>query len=739
MIAKLTPAQIFDFERVLEACENSSTDQERDRRIEAVADSTVRGLLALALKEPLSARNLRAGMRLGEYELAERLGGGGFAEVWSAKNAGNKSAHAAIKIVRSEHLSGEGAAAFLQLFTGEIEHYRKLVHPDIIKLLEAGSVTLPGSASATPYLVMELWNGLPLPDACRGRSIEEKIRCFARICDAVQHAHRRGLMHLDLKPENILVKDNGGRLEPKLLDFGIARRFHADRPFDQARFGAGTLAYKAPEQIEPSLGGEDFRTDVHALGVLLFQLLTDRLPYPVKDGTPDEYRHLIVQGPRLPLGLFEASAGAELEGICNRAVTVERSERYDSPARLASVLRRWLRRRTGAWRRIAIAGGFLVAAAAVAAELSAHRQKPIQWKPFPIHWAGENSDAKIVWRDICWQGTNGWLCGWRNEQSQNPGLWIGEGILLHTSDGGKHWTDVPRTNFTMDRGTISCFEEKTWNGVGPLNSVDIFTETKIDGQRVTNGWIAGMTGVYSSTNAGSDDARWTRATPPPDGPDCYSFFNGLFQVDQYQEVYAFGWQGIAYWEQGGQWMVQFKTHTFAIASLLVADRSYRDAWAVSGGGGVPQSRWGAFTDHGAVFHYAWPNTNWERVDIPGLSLQPGQGLSQIGARRAREMFIIGSDGLIVRGTLNSTNWVWKKVRSNTSKSLCRFASDPHADLWAVGDDGTILTSTDGESWKVHPCFDDRGSRIRDQFTQIRFFGRQGWILGGSTVLRCDMP
>ena len=176
MIPKLTTAQIFEFERVFEACEQSTTDLERQRQIELVSDAAVRGLLSLAIEEPLSARNLRTGMRLGDYELIERLGGGGFGEVFSAKRVGEKSAAVALKIVRSEHLRGEAAAAFLQLFKEEIDHHQNLAHPDIVKLLGASSVVLPGTSTPTPYFVMKLSRGLRLSDACRGCRVEEKVR-----------------------------------------------------------------------------------------------------------------------------------------------------------------------------------------------------------------------------------------------------------------------------------------------------------------------------------------------------------------------------------------------------------------------------------------------------------------------------------------------------------------------------------------------------------------------------------
>jgi serine/threonine protein kinase len=741
MIAKLTPAQVFEFERVLDACEASATDDERRERIEAVADATVRGLLGLTLEEPLSARNLRPGMRLGNYELVDRLGGGGFGEVWSAKSAGTESARVAIKVVRSEHLRDDGASKFLRLFTEEIEHHRQLAHSDIVKLLDAGSVVLPGNAIPTPYLVMELWNGLPLPDACRGHSVEEKIRCLLRICEAVQFAHRQGLMHLDLKPENILVLDDAGNLRPKLLDFGIARRFRPDRPFDRVRFGAGTMAYKAPEQIEPSLGGEDFRTDVHALGVLLFQVLTDRLPYPVADGTANEYRQAILHGPRQRLIAFDISADGKLQVICDRAMAIDRSQRYDSPARLAEALRRWLRARVSQWKRWTMAGGLLIAGVLGPMLLLPVRQSAssVQWKVFPIHWAGQHDLASLDWRDICWRGQDGWLCGALNEQ-EAPGLNVGQGIVLHTSDGGKNWTELPRTNFTYDRGKSPCFEEKTWDGVGPLNFIDVVVKRIGDQSPVTNGWAAGLTGVYFSTNAAGDNAQWTRVTPPPDGPDCFSFFYGLAgDLIDYQDVYAFGWQGIAHWEEGGQWTVELKSHQFTIGSVVMVDRENREVWA-TGGGRLKGSQWGDIDERGALFHYTWPGTNWERVYLPGIALDPGQGLKQIKrTQRFDELFIIGNGGLIIRGTLSGTNWVWKKVQSHTRQSLNAMAYDPDLNLWIVGSDGTILKSSVGETWKEIPCFDEKGVRIRSFFNQIRFFDRQGWVVGNNTVLRCDLP
>jgi hypothetical protein len=741
MIAKLAPTQISEFESVLEACEQLSTEQARRDRIEAVRDSAVRGLLHAALAEPVSARNLRPGIRLGEFELVERLGAGGFGEVWSAKRRGASAPAAAIKIVRSEHLQGRNSERYLGLFQQEIERHRTLQHPAIVQLLEAGTAHLSVGGNPIPYLVMELWRGWPLQDACRGQGIEEKLQCLIAICQAVQFAHQHGLMHLDLKPENILVKRDRGRLEPKLLDFGIARAFRADRPFDPARFGAGTLPYKAPEQIEPALGGEDFRTDVHALGVLLFQVLTDHLPYPIQTGSAEEYRDFILHGPRLDLRHFDQSSDPKLNEICGRAMAVEPSRRYDSPLRLAEALRARLPSRLKRRKRGALAVAAVMTAVALWGVPAWHNQvRTSDWKVFAVNCPGLAGLRGLNWTDICWLGDEGWLCGAFNEDSA-AGKFVGSGILLHTINGGQTWQEIPRSRFPTDRGVIAGFEDKLWNGVGPLSAIEVSVETNIDGSQATNVWLAGVTGIYRSDNPGSDDSQWVRVTPKPDADGDYAFFTGFVQIDRYRELYAFGWQGVSYRDENGNWTVPFPTHRFAITSLLLGDRTHRELWATANGGTVPTTNWGSSQDTGAIFHYAWPSTNWERVDLSALRPPIEGTIFQMKAAGDMRSFVaVGSNGLIARGSYRDGRWTWSRVRSNTSQALESLDVDPDLNVWAVGSEGVILRSADGgQTWSERPCYDPSGRRLKATLSRIKFLGRRGWILGGGTLLTYDKP
>jgi hypothetical protein len=740
MVDQLTPSQIIEFQRVLNECDGCSTEAERNSRLSELEDPTLRELLQAAYEEPASARNLPPRFRCENYEFTERLGGGGFGEVWSARLLSSGTEEFAVKVLRSEHLHGESAGKFAQLFKDEIDRHKNLDHEGIVKLISAGSVVLPGCVEATPYLVMELCEGLRLPDACRGRKIEEKIQCMIRICEAVQHAHRCGLMHLDLKPENILVVETGGKLCPKILDFGLARRFRAERPFDSARFGAGTLPYKAPEQIDSSLGGEDYRTDVHALGVILFQVLTDHLPHPVEEGTEAEYKKFILDGPRLRLDAFDKTMDAKLQRICARAMAIERAERYESPTRLAAALEGWLHSRASRLRNGLLLAVALLASVTIAvAMVTREPQSGIRWRPVPVMVQGREKPFLTDWSDICWGSDNeGWLCGGREQTV--AGQFVGNGVLLHTTNRGRYWSEVAQTNFTPDSGTLSCFEGKTWNGIGPIHFVTAGREMQADGKWVTNGWLAGITGVYCSSNAGSLDSKWTRVTPPPDGPDCYSFFAGLFGQTDFPEVFAFGWQGIAHRDSGGKWEVQLHTHSVWVSSINCTDWENKDFWAVTPGGGAGPSEIGSMTDRASVYHYNWRGTNWEPCPVQGIVLNPGQAPYDLAPRGTRDLFVVGSDGLILRGSGVGTNRVWKKLRSNTVQTLISLCVDPEQNVWVVGNFGTVLRSADGgESWVEFPCFDEQGNRIRENFQRMRFWGKEGWIVGADRVLKCELP
>src|SRR5512146_720706 len=166
-------------------------------------------------------------------------------------------------------------------FAQEQRTLARLVHPGIARLYDAGTLR-----DGTPYIVMEHIEGLPLTEHCRlhGCSIDERLRLFRAVCDAVAFAHRHAIVHRDLKPSNVLVTESG---DVKLLDFGIAKQLDDVAP-DSTRtaFRLMTPAYAAPEQIRGEPVGT--YTDVYALGVILYELLAGRHPYDLEDLTPSQ-------------------------------------------------------------------------------------------------------------------------------------------------------------------------------------------------------------------------------------------------------------------------------------------------------------------------------------------------------------------------------------------------------------------------------------------------------------------
>jgi serine/threonine protein kinase/Tfp pilus assembly protein PilF len=217
---------------------------------------------------------------IGNYRPMQLLGSGGFGVVYLAQQTAPVERLVAMKFVWPEHDSGQVA----DRFRAERQVLAALNHPCIPRLLDTGA--LPSGQS---YLVMPYIAGLPVTTHCsrNALSIEARLRLMARICDAVAHAHARGVQHRDIKPSNVLVTQHRGWVEPKLIDFGISRiirGFTSPVPSNVQLQSCpiGTPAYMAPEQWRGQHATH--RSDLHALGVLLYELLTDRHPFRPQSG-----------------------------------------------------------------------------------------------------------------------------------------------------------------------------------------------------------------------------------------------------------------------------------------------------------------------------------------------------------------------------------------------------------------------------------------------------------------------
>jgi eukaryotic-like serine/threonine-protein kinase len=277
--------------------------------------------------------------RIGRYTILGLLGEGGMGTVYLARQDGT-SRDVALKVMRSGYASG----AMRRRFEQEARTLAMLHHPGIAQVYEAGLAA--GERSAQPFFAMELVHGKPLNVFAReaGLTVRQRLELIASVCDAVEHAHRRGVVHRDLKPANVLV-DKQGR--PRVLDFGVARASSPDSALTtlHTRPGQliGTLAYMAPEQIAGGPGAVDGRCDVYALGVLLYELLAG--PAPVASAEvplPEILRRIQEQDAPL-LGTVDIAFRGDIETIASKALEKDPERRYESAAALAEDIRRHLR------------------------------------------------------------------------------------------------------------------------------------------------------------------------------------------------------------------------------------------------------------------------------------------------------------------------------------------------------------------------------------------------------------
>ncbi|MEM7306125.1 MAG: serine/threonine-protein kinase [Planctomycetota bacterium] len=317
-------------------------------RVSAFDDGQLGAAGRILIGEALPATEASAGdsvARIGPYTVDRKLGEGGMGFVYACRDAAGREV--AVKVIRP----GLDSAQVVRRFQREGRVLAKLDHPAIAAFEAAGEAevaTGDGRSSTQRFLAMELVHGQPLDAFAATHRLDERARVdlVATVAEALHHAHERGVIHRDLKPHNILVEPGDGTGRPKIVDFGIA---HGE---DGGTMTAsltgtgdviGTTRYMSPEQVVGGAKGLDARSDVYSLAVVLFELLSDELPYSVRGQTLPQVARTIVEEEPTKLGSASRRfRGSPLEFVLAKALEKSRARRYQDMAAFADDLRRFL-------------------------------------------------------------------------------------------------------------------------------------------------------------------------------------------------------------------------------------------------------------------------------------------------------------------------------------------------------------------------------------------------------------
>ncbi len=278
------------------------------------------------------------GKTIGQFEIVRIIGTGGMGNVYEARQSHPKRA-VALKIVKSAAAS----PATLQRFELESEMLARLQHPNIAQVYDSGHQEHEGTP--LPFFVMEYVPGSKsIVDYVEQECISRigRLALFLRVCDAVQYGHGRGVIHRDLKPSNILITNSG---RPKVIDFGVALMAGSDDPdhslTKQGRF-VGTLQWSSPEQCGDDPHDVDVRTDVYSLGMVLYQLMANQLPYDLKGVAVYKAPKVIQDTVPVSLKSIDQTIPLEVEHIVQKALKKDRTQRYESVGELSLDIRRFL-------------------------------------------------------------------------------------------------------------------------------------------------------------------------------------------------------------------------------------------------------------------------------------------------------------------------------------------------------------------------------------------------------------